>query len=231
MALGARARPDYGAAHATTRALRILADHSRAMTFLIADGVVPSNEDRGYILRRVMRRAIQQGHRIGIERGFLPRFAEPVIELMGAALPRAASRSATRSTSGSRAEEESFGRTLEQGTKLLDDLLERAARPGIGADDAFQLHDTFGFPFDLTREIAAERGVPFADEAELRAADGASSAPALRGGRGRRRSGATAETVRGAGLPSRPRSSATRTSRSHTVVAGRGDRGRRPRAS
>ena len=79
----------YGEDFATTRALRILADHSRAMTFLIADGVVPSNEDRGYVLRRVMRRAIQQGRVLGLEPGFLPRFAERVIELMGRRLPRA----------------------------------------------------------------------------------------------------------------------------------------------
>src|SRR5271166_2393617 len=73
----------YGEAHPTDRALRVLADHSRAMTFLIADGVVPSNEDRGYVLRRIVRRAIQQGRSIGLETGFLGRYAELVTELMG----------------------------------------------------------------------------------------------------------------------------------------------------
>jgi alanyl-tRNA synthetase len=145
------------------RALRILADHSRGMTFLIADGVVPSNEDRGYILRRVMRRAMQQGHRIGIEPGFLPLYVDRVVDTMGAAYPEIVERRATI-LKWVRAEEESFGRTLEQGTRLLDDLL---AAGEVSGDDAFRLHDTFGFPIELTRELAAERGVPFAGEAEF----------------------------------------------------------------
>ena len=97
------------------------------MTFLIADGVVPSNEDRGYILRRVMRRAIQQGRSLGIEPGFLPRFADVVDRVMGAAYPelRRAERDVDRQVA--EAEEEGFGRTLEQGTKLLDELIERAS--------------------------------------------------------------------------------------------------------
>src|SRR5215213_4500856 len=133
------------------RALRILADHSRATTFLIADGVVPSNEDRGYILRRVMRRAIQQGHRIGIEEPFLPRFVEQVVELMGAAYPELVERRETI-LKWTRAEEEGFGRTLEQGTRLLDEIL---AGGELAAADAFRLHDTYGFPIELTREVAA----------------------------------------------------------------------------
>ncbi|HWC26105.1 MAG TPA: alanine--tRNA ligase, partial [Solirubrobacteraceae bacterium] len=158
MALGrelARGRPDE-------RALRILADHARAMTFLIADGVVPSNEDRGYILRRIMRRAIQQGHRIGIEPGFLPAYAERVIEIMGAAYPELA-REREPVLRWVRSEEEGFGRTLEQGTKLLEEVIERA-RSGpqpatIAALDAFRLHDTYGFPFEVTRELALEQGL------------------------------------------------------------------------
>src|SRR3954465_4740213 len=145
------------------RALRLLADHSRATTFLIADGVVPSNEDRGYILRRVMRRAIQQGHRIGIEPGFLPEFVDVVIDVMGEAYPELRARRQTIQK-WVRGEEEGFGRPLEQGTRLLDDLL---ARGEITGEDAFRLHDTYGFPIDLTREIAAERGVPFAGEDEF----------------------------------------------------------------
>ncbi|HEU4701936.1 MAG TPA: alanine--tRNA ligase [Conexibacter sp.] len=148
----------YGQDLPTTRSLRILADHTRAMTFLVADGVVPSNEDRGYILRRVMRRAIQHGRALGFEPGFLPKFAERVEELMGGAYPELVEqRDAIHKWLA--AEEESFGRTLEQGTKLLDELIAQAQQQGeegLGAEDAFKLHDTYGFPIDLTREIAAE---------------------------------------------------------------------------
>ena len=151
----------YGEDFPVSRALRVLADHSRAMTFLVADGVVPSNEDRGYILRRVMRRAIQQGRSLGLEPGFLPLFAERVIELMGGEYPELLSErpAIDRWLAG---EEEGFGRTLEHGTRLLDDLVARAQEAGktvIAADDAFRLHDTYGFPFDLTRELVADHGL------------------------------------------------------------------------
>ena len=139
------------------RALRILSDHSRAMTFLIADGVVPSNEGRGYILRRIMRRAILQGNRSAMTPGFMATFAEQVIEIMGAAYPELG-----RERDGillwARAEEEGFGRTLEQGTKLLDEVIARSEGTIFG-EDAFRLHDTFGFPIDLTRELAEEQGL------------------------------------------------------------------------
>ncbi len=151
----------YGADESHDVALRILADHGRAMTFLVADGVVPSNEDRGYVLRRVMRRAIQRGRSLGIEPGFLPAIGERVVELMGAAYPELHEQRAAIDT-WLAAEEEGFGRTLEQGTKLLDELVARAldsGAEGIGAEAAFQLHDTFGFPFDLTKELAAEQGL------------------------------------------------------------------------
>ena len=113
-----------------TRAMRIVADHSRGAAFLIADGVVPSNEDRGYILRRIMRRAIQQGNTLGLEAPWLGRFAERTIELMGDAYPELV---AERETIARWVddEEESFGRTLERGTELL-----RAAdRRGEGVGD------------------------------------------------------------------------------------------------
>jgi alanyl-tRNA synthetase len=145
------------------RALRILADHTRGTTFLIADGVVPSNEDRGYVLRRLMRRALLQGHRIGIEPGFLPQYVNVVIDTMGAAYPELRSQHETI-VKWVRAEEEGFGRTLEQGTRLLDDLL---AAGEVSGADAFRLHDTYGFPVELTREIAEERGVPFAADYEF----------------------------------------------------------------
>ncbi len=155
MALGrelARSDPDE-------RALRILSDHSRALTFLIADGVVPSNEDRGYILRRIMRRAIQQGRRIGIEPGFLPTFVDVVIATMGEAYPEL-ERERDSIMLWARSEEEGFGRTLEQGTRLLDEVIARVGESGtIPAPDAFQLHDTFGFPIEVTMDIAAEHGL------------------------------------------------------------------------
>jgi alanyl-tRNA synthetase len=149
----------YGAGAETDRALRVLADHSRAMTFLIADGVVPSNEDRGYVLRRIMRRAILQGSRtLGLAPGFLQRYSEVVTELMGAEYGElAAERDSIRKWLA--AEEEGFGRTLSQGTKLLDELIARAREAGaegISADDAFRLHDTYGFPIDLTLELVTD---------------------------------------------------------------------------
>ena len=131
------------------------------MSFLIADGVVPSNEDRGYVLRRLMRRAVVQGRRIGIEPAFLPRFAGVVRELMGSAYPELHEQRETIEM-WLRTEEEAFDRTLEQGMRLLDDVIERAREAGdegIGADQAFLLHDTYGFPFDLTLELAAEAGL------------------------------------------------------------------------
>ncbi len=151
----------YGEEHPTDRALRILADHARGMSFMVADGVVPSNEERGYVLRHVMRRAILQGVRLEMDGGFLVRYAEVVRELMGAVYPELVEqREAIEKWLAS--EEESFGRTLEQGTRLLEDLIERAKDAGedkIAAQDAFTLHDTHGFPFNLTRELLAERGL------------------------------------------------------------------------
>jgi len=143
------------------RSLRILADHSRAMTFLVADGVVPSNEGRGYILRRVMRRAVLHGRRLGMQPGFLTAYQKQVTELMGAAYPELVERSHDIDM-WLRNEEQGFGHTLEQGTRLLDqiiaDVLDRGAE-GISSEDAFRLHDTFGFPIDLTLELVAERGL------------------------------------------------------------------------
>jgi alanyl-tRNA synthetase len=151
----------YGQEYPVDRALRVLADHGRAMSFLIADGVVPSNEDRGYVLRRIVRRAIQQGRSIGLEPGFLGRYADRVTELMGAEYAELHEQRDSIQKWLS-AEEEGFSRTLEQGTRLLEELLERAeasGAEGISSEDAFMLHDTYGFPIDLTRELAAERGL------------------------------------------------------------------------
>jgi alanyl-tRNA synthetase len=151
----------YGETFEVDRALRILADHTRGASFVVADGVVPSNEDRGYVLRRLMRRAILQGRRIGIEPGFMPRFAQVVRDTMGAAYPELNEQADTIDMWLAR-EEEAFGQTLEQGTRILQDHIDRAraaGEEGIGAAEAFQLHDTYGFPFDLTLELAAEQGL------------------------------------------------------------------------
>jgi len=149
----------YGEEFPTDRALRVLADHGRAVTFLLADGVVPSNEDRGYVLRRVIRRAILQGRNtLGLEQGFLSRYADLVTELMGGEYPDLhEQREVVHRWLD--AEEESFGHTLEQGLGRLDALIARAREKGaegITAADAFQLHDTYGFPIDLTFELVAE---------------------------------------------------------------------------
>jgi alanyl-tRNA synthetase len=149
----------YGEETGTDRALRILADHSRAMTFLVADGVVPSNEERGFVLRRIMRRAILQGRALELQPGFLTRYGERVREVMGAAYPELREQAAAIDT-WLGAEEEAFGRTLEQGLGNLNAQIAQAREAGreqIAAEDAFQLHDTFGFPFDLTKELLAEQ--------------------------------------------------------------------------
>jgi alanyl-tRNA synthetase len=155
----------YDNGGAVTRAMRIVADHSRGAAFLIADGVVPSNEDRGYILRRIMRRAIQQGRTLGLEAPWLGRFAERTIEVMGEAYPElVAERETIARWVGD--EEESFGRTLERGTELLERLVGEAKESGtswIEAADAFELHDTYGFPYDLTKELLAEQGLSVDD--------------------------------------------------------------------
>jgi alanyl-tRNA synthetase len=153
----------YGEGFEVDRALRVLADHTRAATFLVADGVVPSNEDRGYVLRRIMRRAIYRGRSLGIDPGIpiLSRYADVVTELMGDFYPRIV-QERDLVQKWLRAEEESFNRTLDQGTRLLEELVARAKErgdEGIAADDAFRLHDTYGFPFDLTREMATERSL------------------------------------------------------------------------
>ncbi len=156
----------YGADYPTDRSLRVLADHSRAMTFLLADGVVPSNEDRGYVLRRIMRRAIQHGRSLGLEPGFLHRYADVVTELMAHEYPELSEQhDVIRRWMA--AEEEGFGRTLEQGLKRLDELIARAREDdaeGISGSDAFLLHDTYGFPIDLTLEIVAEHGLGVDEE-------------------------------------------------------------------
>jgi alanyl-tRNA synthetase len=156
----------YGESEAVTRAMRIVADHSRGAAFLIADGVVPSNEDRGYILRRIMRRAIQQGNTLGLEAPWLGKFGARVIELMGEVYPELVTErdGIARWVND---EEESFGRTLVRGQELLERLVAEAREAGtswIDAADAFKLHDTYGFPYDLTKELLAEQGLAVDDQ-------------------------------------------------------------------
>jgi alanyl-tRNA synthetase len=156
----------YGQDFATTRALRVLADHGRGAAFLMADGVVPSNEDRGYVLRRIMRRTMRQGHVLGLEEAFLPRLYERVVELMGDVYP-ALRREWPTIERWARSEEASFGRTLEQGERLLGDLIASAKEERtswVSAEDAFRLHDTYGFPYEMTRELLAEEGLSVDDQ-------------------------------------------------------------------
>src|SRR5215207_5629764 len=156
----------YGDDFPTTRALRVIADHGRGATFLLADGVVPSNEDRGYILRRIMRRAIQQGHVLGIDEPFLVRVCERVRDVMAEAYPDLERQWPTIER-WARAEEESFSRTLEQGERLLNEEIERAKADQtswVSAEDAFKLHDTYGFPYEMTKELLAEEGLSVDDQ-------------------------------------------------------------------
>jgi alanyl-tRNA synthetase len=146
----------YGRTPEETKALKVLADHGRAMSFLATDGIEPSNEGRGYVLRRVIRRAVQHGRRIGLEGEMVNRLHARVVELLGEAHPELVERQ-EHVAAELRAEEERFTRTLETGGKLLDDVL-RGSSGAIAAADAFRLHDTYGFPIELTVEIAAEHG-------------------------------------------------------------------------
>jgi alanyl-tRNA synthetase len=151
----------YGAATEDGVSMRVIADHARATTFLVGDGVLPSNEGRGYVLRRIMRRAIRHGKRLGLERPFLAQICGAVIEEMGAAYPETReNRAFIEKVAGT--EEESFRRTLDKGLVILEEEMARLTAAGesvIQGKVAFQLYDTFGFPMDLTRTIAAERGL------------------------------------------------------------------------
>lgn len=147
-----------GANEESDVALRVIADHARATGFLIADGVMPSNEERGYVLRRVMRRAIRYGVKIGMEKPFLWSVVDTLVETMGDNYPELGQRSEfIREVV--RAEEDRFRETLDKGLQLLDQAFAKLQDDGeLPGNTAFKLHDTFGFPLDLTRLIADERG-------------------------------------------------------------------------
>ncbi len=134
--------------------LRILAEHARAMSFLVSDGVVPSNEERGYVLRRIIRRAVRHAYRLGARNLVTPALSEATVEVMGVAYPELVTSRDLVVATVTR-EEERFRQTLQRGVELLDDKLDAG---DVGGADAFFLHDTLGFPIDLTREIAEERG-------------------------------------------------------------------------
>jgi alanyl-tRNA synthetase len=150
----------YGDSDDATKAHRVLADHGRGMTFLVADGVTPSNEGRGYVLRRVIRRAVQHGLRIGMEPPFLADLADAAIEQIGGAYPEVGEHRAEIRQVLS-AEEARFGETLERGMTLFE---QAAAHGEITGDDAFALQATYGFPIELTQELARERGLGVNDE-------------------------------------------------------------------
>ena len=149
----------YGQDEKKDISLRILADHSRACTFLINNGVSPGNEGRGYVLRKILRRAIRHGKILGAQEPFIYTLAALVAELMKDAYPELL---ATREYAAKivRNEEEKFSATLIHGTQLLDEICDStSAQEPLSGKDLFRLYDTYGFPFDLAREIAAERGL------------------------------------------------------------------------
>jgi alanyl-tRNA synthetase len=147
----------YGRDAETDVALRILADHTRSTTFLVNDGVIPSNEDRGYVLRRVIRRAVRFAYLLGVNQPVLPGIVEACIETMSSAYPDLLANRDLIMGIVTR-EEESFRSTLARGVVLLDNALADGASQ-VPGDIAFRLHDTYGFPLEVTQEIAAERGV------------------------------------------------------------------------
>ena len=149
----------YGADPRADRALRVLADHGRAMTFLATDGVRPSNEGRGYILRRIVRRAVSEAAQIGLTPEAVVELTGPVVEGWGEAYPELREQDAqVRDVIG--AEAEQFARTLSQGRRLLEEVIDRSRAAGtVSGDDAFRLHDTYGYPLDLTVEAAQDAGL------------------------------------------------------------------------
>jgi alanyl-tRNA synthetase len=151
----------YGDTPEATKAHRILADHGRGMTFLAADGVAPSNEGRGYVMRRIIRRAALQGSRVGLEPPYLSRLADVVIEQMKDGHPEL-EQHREHIHRILAAEEERFGKTLERGMRLFEEIAEKGG--DISGEDAFRLHDTYGFPLELTQELARERGLGVNEE-------------------------------------------------------------------
>ena len=139
------------------KSLRVIADHVRACAFLIVDGVLPSNEGRGYVLRRIIRRALRHGWMLGVRGDFFWKMVQPLVEEMGQAYPELPAKQAFVEDA-LRTEEQRFGETLEHGMRLFDEVAAKSGATIPGAD-AFRLYDTYGFPVDLTADIARERGL------------------------------------------------------------------------
>ena len=141
----------------SNKSLRVIADHIRACSFLIVDGVLPSNEGRGYVLRRIIRRALRHGWMLGVRGDFFWKMVQPLVEEMGVAYPELATKQAFVEDA-LRAEEQRFGETLEHGMRVFDEVAAKTTGT-IAGEDAFRLYDTYGFPVDLTADIARERGL------------------------------------------------------------------------
>lgn len=140
------------------KSLRVIADHIRSTSFLIVDGVLPSNEGRGYVLRRIIRRALRQGHKLGIATPFFYKLVNTLCQEMGAAYPELLDKQ-SQVEKILKAEEEQFAKTLDKGMAVLDEALTTLTGTEIPGDVVFQLYDTYGFPTDLTNDIARERGL------------------------------------------------------------------------
>ncbi len=138
--------------------LRVIADHIRACSFLILDGVIPSNEGRGYVLRRIMRRALRHGHKLGLSEPFFHKLVTSLVKEMGAAYPEL-SKAQAQIERVIRQEEDRFGQTLEQGLRILEIDIATLSDDLIPGETVFRLYDTYGFPVDLTADIARERGL------------------------------------------------------------------------
>ena len=160
---------EYGKEYDSDVSIRVITDHIRSVTFMISDGIMPSNEGRGYVLRRLLRRACRHGRLLGIEKGFLPELAETVIAGSKDGYPELEEKKEFILKVISK-EEEQFNKTIDQGLGILSDMIEKMEAEGaktLGGEDAFRLYDTYGFPLDLTKEILEEKGMD-ADEEGFR---------------------------------------------------------------
>ncbi|MBQ9673746.1 MAG: alanine--tRNA ligase [Ruminococcus sp.] len=149
---------NYGESPKTDISLRVITDHIRSTTFMIGDGVMPSNEGKGYVLRRLLRRAARHGRILGYNKTFLYKIADTVINENESAYPELRDKR-DFIVKLIEVEEENFGKTIDQGMSLLEDIITNAESKLLSGDDAFKLNDTFGFPIDLIREIAGEKGM------------------------------------------------------------------------
>ncbi|MDW1180209.1 alanine--tRNA ligase [Klebsiella pneumoniae] len=157
-----------GAIDLTNKSLRVIADHIRSCAFLVADGVIPSNENRGYVLRRIIRRAIRHGNMLGAKDTFFWKLVAPLIDVMGSAGDELKQQQA-QVEQVLKTEEEQFARTLERGLALLDEELSKLKGDTLDGETAFRLYDTYGFPVDLTADVCRERNIKV-DEAGFEAA-------------------------------------------------------------